>query len=265
MVVVLAAVAAVAAAPVSAWAWGAPVHERVALYAMKLMPPALAAQLSRHRDALLEGARAPDLEGAPERHTLLADGGGGTLDRDAAAAVERTRALLEAQGTFADVARELGRLSHFAADAAFPLNTSASDPRAARYYADFTAYATSKLDRYPPIFDGYVRLDQGFDAAAYVRGIAERANRSYPLVSAGYFPEGTTAMRNSSSFDDRGPVFGVTQLSFVHAVSATANLWLHVWREAHGDLAGTPHYSTGPKPAMRYDGVPDRTRAPQRP
>ena len=62
-----------------------------------------------------------------------------------------------------------------------------------------------------------------------------------------------------SIFDDRGPVFGVAQLSFNHAVAATANLWLQVWSEAHGDLSNTPHYPP------RLSGAQDRARAPQRP
>ena len=250
----------VALAPPAA-AWDAKAHERIVTYAVRLMPAALQQQLILHKDALYEGARKPDELSSPRSHALHLDGSGGTLDRDAAADVDNVVDLVRNQGSFDELAFEFGRLSHVAADAAFPLNTSDSDPREAQYYADYTTYATSKLNRFPGIFDGFVALDGAFDVSRYVRGIAERANRSYPFVGQAYFPQAGGPMARSSGFDDRGPVFGVTQLAFVHAVSATANLWLYSWRHAHGDVTGTPHYAA----AGGTSGAKDRTGTPQRP
>src|SRR5204863_183946 len=132
------------ALPAQVLSWTAPVHEKIAGLAVHLMPPSLAFQLLKNKDALLEGVRAPDREAAPETHALHADG--------------------------------------------------------------------------------------------------------------------TAAMRSSRTFDDRGPVFGITEIGFGSGVSATANLWLYVWREAHGDLTNTPHYP----PPRRVGIAPDRTRFPQR-
>jgi hypothetical protein len=239
-----------------AGAWTDASHERIVLLAVELMPPSLATQLERSRAALLDGARAPDREARPESHRLHPDRSGGSLDRDAAASAERAIAILGAQGTFRDLAFELGRLSHLTADAAFPLNTSASDPRGAAVHADFAAYAESRLGRFPPVFNGYVAMDRGFDVAAFVRQVAEQANRGYPIVVAAYFPDRAGPARSSAAFDDRGPAFGMAQMSFVRAVSATANVWLWVWREGRGDLARTPYL------AGRSDRGQNRARRP---
>lgn len=249
------------ALPLPALAWTGPVHERVALQAQRLMPPSLAAQLEKHRGELVRGATDPDREALPQAHGLHPDGSGGSLDREVAAGVDRAIQILRSQGTFAELARELGKISHLVSDAAFPLNASGSDAREDDYYADYGRYAERKLDKYPPIFDGYESFGDAFDVADYVRRIAERANRGYPIVAAGYYPPKGGPLRDSRGFDDRGPVFGVTQLAYVRAVSATANLWLYVWREAHGDLSNTPHY----QPSRAASGARNRAGAPQRP
>lgn len=244
-----------------ALAWTGPVHERIALQAQRLMPPSLGAQLEKHQAELIRGATAPDKEALPQAHGLHPDGSAGSLDRDVAAGVEKAVSILRSHGTFAELAFELGRISHLISDAAFPLNASASDPREDDYYQDYALYAERKLDKYPPIFDGYERFGDDFDVAGYVRKAAERTNRGYPIVAAGYYPPTGGPMRSSRSFDDRGPVFGVTQLGYVRAVSVTANVWLFVWREAHGDLSKTPHLS----PSRAAGSAADRARASQRP
>ena len=67
-------------------------------------------------------------------------------------------------------------------------------------------------------------------------------------------------MQPSRGFDDRGPVFGIAQLSFVNAVSATANIWLYVWKEARGDISDTPFLEKkGSK------GAKSKTRSSKRP
>jgi len=247
--------------PFTASAWTDPVHQRVAELATKLMPPSLASQLEKHQGPLLVGAVAPDRSAAPSTHAFHVDGSGGALDTEiAAAAAEAVRILREQEG-FAALSRQLGLLSHLVADVAYPLNTSTSDAREPLYYDDFGAYTARKLDRFMPVFNGYVDMSDGFDLRAYLQTIADRANRGYPFVSSAYFPDGASSMRSSQTFDDRGPVFGTAQLSFVNAVTATANVWLWVWREAHGDLSGTPFRSaTGRTP----DGK-NTSRAAQRP
>src|SRR5436190_17735579 len=202
-------------------AWTTATHEKMVALAVHLMPPSLGAQLVKNQAALLEGVRAPDRGARPEAHALHADGTAGALDQEVAARVDQAIALIRAQGSFAELARILGEISHFTADATFPLNTSSADAREGAYYADYAAYAASKLDKFPPVFGGYTDLDR-MEPGAYVRGLSERANRGYFLVSTSYFPEGATAQRSSRSFDDRGPAFGIAQIGFGAGVSATA-------------------------------------------
>lgn len=237
-------------------------HQRVARLAVRLMPPSLAEELRGNDKALMEGVASPDRKGRAEDHRLQPDGQG-TLDADVAAAVGEAVKAIRSRASFADIATHLGVLSHLVADASFPLNASSSDPRESAYYQDYTEYAASKLERFRPIFNGYADFAQGFDPAGYVRAESERANRRYAFISGGYFPDGSARMQQSSRFDDRGPIFGVTQLAFVDAVTATANVWLYVWRQARGDLSDTPFYATGK--ARRSVLAENPPRAAQRP
>src|SRR5262245_33591808 len=107
--------AAALALPAAAGAWTEPTHERVALLAVKLMPPGLRTQLERNQRALLEGVAAPGRGVSPAAHRLHADGSAGDLDAQIEAGVQRAVAGLRARGTFADFARELGAISHLVA------------------------------------------------------------------------------------------------------------------------------------------------------
>jgi hypothetical protein len=245
--------------PVAAQAWPGTVHQRVIDLAQQLMPSALADQLVRNQSALREGTQAAEAP-SPEEHHQHLDGSGGTLDQEAAASAERAIAIIRKRGDFEEFSRELGRLSHLVSDAAYSLNTSSSDSREATYYHDFGVYSTRKLDKFRPVFGGYVDLSSGFDVGDYVRSIAETANRGYPFISQAYYPKGSSTMQSSRRFDDRGPVFGIAQLSFVNAVAATANIWLYVWKEAHGDISDTPFLEKkGSK------GAKSKTRSSKRP
>lgn len=223
--------------PSAGHAWPSDVHARQVTLATKLMPRALRQQLKRHSDELVRGATAPALEATG--HELNLNEGSGQLDADAAELADKIVGMIRDQAEFAAVVHELGRLGHLVSDAAYPLNTSTSDAREPRYNADFGGYVTSKMGRFPPIFNGFTS-PVGFDVRSYVRKVAERANRRYPLVGAAYFPKADGPMRRSTAFDDRDPVFAVAQLSYIDGVTAVANVWLHVWREAHGDLSEMP-------------------------
>jgi hypothetical protein len=220
--------------------WTPATQQQVAVVAAQLMPPALTRQLVRYSEELKAGAVAPFRDKRIDNHLLHADGRRGHADQVIQQQVTKVVTLINQQVPFPQVVYELGVTSHYVADVANPLATSEADPRELNYAADMAHYAESCLGRFPSVFDGYFPFgERRFVPADYMRTVAERANRYYPLVGRAYYPDPAGPMVSSDSFDDRSPAFGIAQLSFNHAVSAVANVWFHIWREAHGDLTGT--------------------------
>ena len=88
--------------------------------------------------------------------------GTGSLDRVLSAEVDATIAALKAFRPMEEIARRLGRVSHWVADLNQPLNTSASDPEEGRYFRDFALYADSD--------PGYVQFGAYFNNGVYSDG-----------------------------------------------------------------------------------------------
>lgn len=231
------------AAPAGAWT---PETSRyVAENAARLMPTTLRAILYTHRESLFAGAMRPGSdEGAPE-HQI----GKGTSDlrtriRDQADLVSR---MLEHRAPLRDVAREMGVLSHFIADAENPLNLSDADPREGEYALDYSRYVESNLRKFPLVFTGYhdTDLDRG-DVAAFVDAIVARASRQYSRIGQDYIRQGHLV--SSEVFDEFSFAFGIGALATSNAVGDTAKIWLHLWKEAGGEEDGLP-YANGAPPA----------------
>ena len=233
--------ALVLSAPPAAEPWTPGVQESIALVATNLMPHALAAQMIRHIDSLRAGALSPyrNAEEPVEYHALHADGRFGLASRKVEQQVTKIVSMLEGHAPFEDVVFEFGVLSHYVADVSWPLATSDADEREPSYAADMAGYVEHNLAKFPAVFYGYYPFQsRAFSLQDYLRDTAQGANRFYPLISQSYYPKAGGRMVSSRSFDDKSPAFGIAQISYNRAVSAVANVWLHAWRESHGDLAG---------------------------
>ena len=228
--------------------WTPAVQQQIAVVATRLMPPLLARQLVRYSEEVKSGALAPFKTDDPEYHVLNADGRYGQAAQRIEQETAKIVTMLNNHVPLSQVAYELGVVSHYVSDVASPLATSDGDPREATYASDFARYAERNLGKFPTVFDGFYDFDRAaFTTEGYLRAVSERANRLYPILGQAYYPDGKTGMASSTSFDDRSPAFGIAQLSYNHAVSAVANVWLYIWREAHGDISGSSNYVTAGK------------------
>lgn len=212
-----------AGAPAAAWS---PTTQRaIALEAARRAPAPWNAQLVRHAEDLMAGAVEPFSERDPARHLRNADGRG-HLDRVVREEVEA--ALAAAAGrSWSALARQLGRLSHYAADANFPLNASADDPAERRYFADYALYAESARTRF--VLVSYAAERTPADAAAVDRLVADaltRSRRLYPAVGREYRRIDWATGRER--FDDRSTAFAAASLGYSHAVSDVARLLRYV-------------------------------------
>jgi hypothetical protein len=232
-----------AARPAGAWTPGMDI--RVAREAARLMPYSLRGILHAHADEVEQGLKEASADEDSPWHRQ---------DRSqkppcAAARVEEISAsivsMIDGHRPFADVARRMGELAHFIGDLDNPLQVSQGDPREPDYARDYAEYVESNLDRFPLVFYGWKEpaLDTGAERAGGVRRFAEQiASRSrvhYGHIGRAYAPDNPEPL--ARRFDVRSLPFGIGSLSYSHAVTDTAKIWLHVWRKANGDINGTPY------------------------
>ncbi len=207
-------------------------QEAIARDAARLAPPDLARQLARRAAAVAAGAREPFGERDSALHVKNADGSG-ALDSVLASEVAEAIAAIRDHQPFDEVARRLGRVSHWAADLSNPLNTDNADREEARYFRDYLTYAESARSRFAVVvYEWRPPVASAGDAALLAREALERGRRLYPLIGAEYrrieFASGV------GRFDDRSTAFGLAALSYRHAVTDAARLYRHIWLAAGG-------------------------------
>jgi len=226
------------AAAVSTSAWTARTRDRIVRDALKVAPPALAHLILKHPDALREGLAEAGLTEGSAQHRQDSDA---TVEGTASAieAVSRKAiAAFDDHRPIADAVFYLGVLAHLAADASDPLLTSPGGATAP-FASDFPMYVERNVDRFPAVFYGY--QPPGEEAASATIATAKQAREYFEHLSRAYAASGGSSAR----FDVRSIPFGVASICYSRAVTSTARAWLHVWREAHGDLGGTPHLPEG--------------------
>lgn len=219
-------------APLPAAAWSPPTQETIARDAARLAPPDLARQLERHAAELAAGATEPFHEPGADRHYLNEDGTG-TADAALRAEVEQAIAAIREHRPFTEVARRLGRVSHWSSDLDNPLNTSATDRQEPRYFRDFLDYVDSARPRFAVVvYEWQPPLAAPADVEALARDALARGRRLYPLIGSEYRRIGFGS--GLALFDDRSTAFGLAALAYSHAVTDAARLFRYVWIAAGG-------------------------------
>ena len=233
-------------APGTLFAWKPTTQMAIGLEASALAPPDLARQIAKHRKEFLRGTVEPLRDGDAARHMKNADGSG-TLDRTIAAEMAAAIDLIRRHRPFVEVVQQLGRISHFVADANLPLNTANSDAQEGRYFRDFLEYADSARPRFAVVFYGLEpEWTSARDVEAWTRTTLARGRKLYPAIGEEYRRIGgggsgvtgasgvIAASGGIAGFDDRSTAFAVAALSYSHAVSDVTRALRHVWLASGG-------------------------------
>jgi hypothetical protein len=234
-----------AAPPPPAWGWTSAMDERVTREAARLMPASLRAILETHAESLRAGAREAAGEEPADVHSMDPGQKGASAAARLEELIPQAVSAIDDHRPFAEVARLLGRIAHYAGDLNNPLQAASEDPREDRYATQYTVYVERNLAKYPLVFYGWAdaSLDTASSPRQGVRAFAEQAARrsrgDYAPIRTAYDP-GNPVPRERR-FDERSLPFGIGSLSWSRTVTDTARLWRHVWRLAHGDMAGTPY------------------------
>src|SRR5262245_19989990 len=201
---------------------------KIAMDAIRLAPPALGRQLTRHRADLEKGAREPvptEISAAAKR-----------LNDDSQALVD----MLNNHKSFRKISQVMGRI----AGTMGVLNDPLWAAQGAGPSADstkFAAYFREKMGRFPLVFNGYDAFDlSAGDFTGFAQGINGRYSMDRQRLHLAYHPADGGPVR-PIDFDDRSVPFAIASLCYSHAVTDTAHIWIRVWKRANGDLAGTPY------------------------
>jgi hypothetical protein len=218
-----------------ALAWTPATRIRMADEAVRLMPPSLRLALEHHREALLRGVLEPMTAEDGAEHKSPADGG--SLDAEVAARMKALESAVSSGKSFREIAKRLGALAHFVADATFPPN---ADPDGAPRYGHFGSFCESRQPRFPLVFYGHDDEDlQRGDDRGFARALIARAHAENALLAPAYLAVATPS--EPAAFDDRSVPFAVGSLNYSWTVTVIVRAWLTGWVRAGGDLRGTPY------------------------
>ena len=228
----------------AACGWHRPVQRRVLGQATRLMPPTLERTLKRHERALRQGAEAERRRHPAPPHAQGVEAGDGAAER-LAASLARITALLDDHAPFSRVAWEMGAASHLVTDLSNPFRTAPRDQDAALFEDRFLQYMSDHLPHLRVVFTSYEHPLLQAGLATEFGGHLAAQSRSYLDDLVGAFRQFDNS-GDPSYMDERSISFGVASLSYSRSVTGTARVWLHAWRQAHGDLTGLPFPLTHP-------------------
>jgi hypothetical protein len=89
----------------------------------------------------------------------------------------------------------------------------------------------SQVNRFSVVFYGFDdRIVKSGDLKGFLKARTEESERLLQrLRRYSELPDKTTDVETS-------PQYGIASIAFSHAVTDVANVWYHIWKEAHGDL-----------------------------
>jgi hypothetical protein len=90
--------------------------------------------------------------------------------------------------------------------------------------------AASQTARFSVVFYGYDERILKGDFQGFLQARKEETDRLLQRLRR------YSELPNQSTAIETSPQYGIASIAFSHAVTDVANVWFHIWREAHGDL-----------------------------
>jgi len=201
--------------PLVAQAWTLAGDRRIAAAGAKLGPPDLLLVIKKFNRSYARGIESAAAAEPLDSHTS-------DLKPRIESETAKIIAMFKANQSMAATVEQLGALAHLIGDANNPFHVSR---RNATAHADFERYFETRMQKFPLVYYG---VERNFRLSPFVDRTLARTAKLAPLVDEEY------AHGDSRTFDDHSTAFGVASLCYSHAVTDTANLFAHIWKEAGG-------------------------------
>jgi hypothetical protein len=227
--------------------WSQKTQQTIAVHAISMMPPALRSILEMNKNFLAEGAVAPFHWRNVENHFQHADGSYGTAARKGEDEAEKAVQMIRTKEALDQIAFQFGVVAHYVADVNHPLHTSDADEMEYLFYDEFNKLIASRHDKFRLVFYGYtLPLAKNPGIRAYLTAAAERTNRHYFPLGKAFVQKGKLV--RAVKFDERSIPFGIASISYSHAVTDVANVWLTIWARSGKTIDFTPYLKKPSKP-----------------
>ncbi len=210
------------------------IYHQVATKALLLMPKALRNVLKLHINELLLGASESASLLNSEDHFLFADNGYGKAHMRIKQISDKIVYDVYHHVPFHIIAREFGYIAHYITDLNNPLHTAKRNYFIVLCEREFNKFYVGNLEKIPFVFYGYSSsyLEKG-DIIGFTDSIVQRSLILRERLMGEMCKDDKIIEANK--FDEKSIVFGVTAISYQHAISNTVQLWFHIWKNAHGD------------------------------
>jgi len=214
--------------------WSPPTYRAICLDALKLMPPSLRNIFQIHQQKLLQGLQLKPPQSDQMSHLITRQ-------------VNRIVSMINRKEKFAIICFQFGHLCRLASDINNPLFIASQDPEENLYYNNFIILTERNLQNFVLTFDGYEsNLLQKNRLNQFIKITLAQTEELYPYFRQFMLLNGHPL--EVSTLTPRSIPFALSSLCYCRSVGTTANLWLHSWKRANGDLTETPFYSNKKKP-----------------
>jgi len=220
-------------------AWPAPLMERLARDARRLVPASLHRLLAEREEPSFQQMRrlppelglmlARDLQGGRLRPSTL-----DALRSEADVPVELLRGTRVSEGLV-----RLGAIAWLPAHLSDPVLAGGAEGFPSGVVREYYAFVESNLSKIPVVLEDAASLDLASnDLPDYWQALVDRSRAQAAVIRSEMYVRGRVV--DHRAIDYRSPVFAVASLSYSRTVTAIAATWLALWREANGDLTRRP-------------------------
>jgi len=209
------------------------IYQEVVMKAFVLMPKALRNVLKLHMQDLIAGAVESASNLNSEDHFLYKNYGKANFRIKQIS--DKIVYDIYHHVPFNIIAREFGYIAHYVTDLNNPLHSAGQDVKSKLCQREFNKFMINNLEKFPFVFYGYSSKNlEKNDIYAFTDSIVERSSMLREQLLEKMYNGGKVIP--AEKFDEKSIVFGVAAISFQHSVSNTAQLWYHIWKNAHGDM-----------------------------
>lgn len=219
--------------------WSDKYYESIVLRALILMPKPFYNVLKNYKKEMIIGAKESASAYNSSDHYLFPKSKYGKADFRVKQLADKIVYDMNHHISFIIISREFGYIAHYISDLNNPLHSEIESFKNEKLQSEVNKFFDKNLNKFPFIFYGYTSKD--LEENNMENFFSQIVNRSFKLLSVikdNLIIDGK--IKDSENFDERSLLFGAIAVSYQHSISDTVQVWLYIWKRAHGDISNLP-------------------------